>query len=379
MKIAIITLNGHFNYGNRLQNYALQEFLKNFSEQVDTIWYEKNEWWNNVSYLPETSLNKKFLSKKYLKYILKYILNRHNIRMKEKILKENYGEECIRQYNIKKFSDRYISIHYDYRIKENIGTEYDFFVVGSDQIWYPFPNKMNIRFLKFAPYEKRIAYAASLGNSKIEKVYKNLFKKSILGMKHISVRESKGAEIIYELIGKKVPVLVDPTLLLSKEKWDKMIIKPSWYKECKYIFVYFLGDLPLEIKKFAQKYNLKIINMMDKFNFDIYVSGVEEFIYLIKNAQLVVTDSFHGTIFSILMNIPFIVLSRKENNKLLDMNSRIETLLELFGYQDRYIVNGKCNLSEDEILHMDFSDVKAIQEREIERSTAYMKKALNLE
>ncbi|WP_270369899.1 polysaccharide pyruvyl transferase family protein, partial [Megamonas funiformis] len=108
-------------------------------------------------------------------------------------------------------------------------------------------------------------------------------------------------------------------------------------------------------------------------------SGVEEFIYLIKNAQLVVTDSFHGTIFSILMNIPFIVLSRKENNKLLDMNSRIETLLELFGYQDRYIVNGKCNLSEDEILHMDFSDVKAIQEREIERSTAYMKKALNLE
>ena len=62
-----------------------------------------------------------------------------------------------------------------------------------------------------------------------------------------------------------------------------------------------------------------------------------------------------------------------------DMTSRIDTLLELFGYQDRYIINGECNLSEDEILYMDFSNVKAIQEREIERSTAYLKTALNLE
>ena len=78
------------------------------------------------------------------------------------------------------------------------------------------------------------------------------------------------------------------------------------------------------------------------------------------------------------MNTPFLVVNRQQKG-VVDMTSRIDTLMELFGYQDRYIVNGKCNLSEDEILHMDFSDVKAIQEREIERSTAYMKKALNLE
>ena len=78
------------------------------------------------------------------------------------------------------------------------------------------------------------------------------------------------------------------------------------------------------------------------------------------------------------MNTPFLVVNRQQKG-VADMTSRIDTLMELFGYQDRYIVNGKCNLSDEEILHMDFSNVKVIQEREIERSTAYMKKALNLE
>ena len=116
---------------------------------------------------------------------------------------------------------------------------------------------------------------------------------------------------------------------------------------------------------------------MDRNNFDLYTSRVEEFIYLINHAQLVVTDSFHACIFSILMNTPFLVINR-QNNGWADMTSRIDTLMNLFGYQDRYIVNGKCDLSDEEILHMNFNNVKGIQEREIIRSTVYMKKAINI-
>ena len=153
---------------------------------------------------------------------------------------------------------------------------------------------------------------------------------------------------------------------------------PEWYNGEKYILTYFLGNTSPVIEKIAKKNNCKIYNLMDKDNFDLYTSRVEEFVYLIEHAQFVATDSFHACVFSILMNTPFLVVDRQEKG-MADMTSRIDTLMELFEYQDRYIVNGECNLSEDEILYMDFSNVKAIQEREIERSTAYLKTALNLE
>ena len=152
---------------------------------------------------------------------------------------------------------------------------------------------------------------------------------------------------------------------------------PEWYNGEKYILTYFLGSSSPIIKSIAKKNNWKIYNLMDKDNFDLYTSRVEEFVYLINHAQLVVTDSFHASVFSILMNTPFLVVNRQEIG-MADMTSRIDTLMELFGYQDRYIVNGKCNLSDEEILHMDFNNVKIIQEQEIERSTAYMKEALNI-
>lgn len=370
MKIGIITLNAHLNYGNRLQNYALQEFLLNYAVEVDTIWYNDNLY-SPIFY------NKKKFSFLYIKYLLKYILNWNNIRERERKKKNNIYEEFVREYNIKKFSDKYINIRYDYKIKKQIINEYDFFVVGSDQIWYPHRGISNIEFLKFVPYDKRIAYAPSFGVGNITK-WKDLIKNGLSEMKYISIREKSGAKIIKILIGKDVPILVDPTILLYKEKWQKISMKPEWYNGNKYILTYFLGDLPSVVKELTKKYNYKIINLMDKNNFEVYVSRVEEFIYLIDNAELVCTDSFHGTVFSILMNTPFLVLNRKEKG-IPDMTSRIDTLLELFKYQDRYITDSECELSDEEILHMNFNNVRAIQDQEISRSIKYIKKALNLE
>lgn len=206
---------------------------------------------------------------------------------------------------------------------------------------------------------------------------KNIFKNSLREMKYISVREVDGAKLIKNLIGVNVEVVVDPTILISKEEWKDIEICPEWYKGKKYILTYFLGKSSSIIMNLAKKKNWEIFNLMDKNNFNLYTSRVEEFIYLVEHAELVATDSFHACVFSILMNTPFLVVNRQQKG-VADMTSRIDTLMDLFGYQDRYIVNSKCKLSDEEILNMDFSKVKAIQEREKKRSKDFLEKALNL-
>lgn len=373
MKIAIITINGHNNYGNRLQNYAMQTFLKFFTENVDTIWCDEK-----YNYIVEKNETKKIYN---IKYIINYLLNRNDTRTFIK----RHVYESIREYNIKKFSDKNINIRYDFGISNDLNNEYDYFIVGSDQVWNPFfwdfwnskKNYIKIRFLQFANKEKRIAYAASFGISEIPENYIDLFKINLKNMKAISVREKNGSKIIEKLIGKKVPVVVDPTILLSKEEWQKIELIPEWHHGEKYILTYFLGNPSPIIENLAKKNGWKIYNLMDKSNLDLYASRVEEFVYLIEHAELVATDSFHACVFSILMNTPFLVINRQQKG-VADMTSRIDTLLELFGFQDRYMINGECNLSDEEILYMDFSNVESIQKREIERSTAYIKKALDL-
>ena len=362
MKLAIITINDNNNYGNRLQNYALQEFLKKYVNNVNTIWYDK-----------KTRFKLKDIMN--LKSIIKFIFN---IKSYRNYLKENYLGDCIKTYNIKNFSQKYINIRYDNNLKK-ISNEYDYFIVGSDQVWNPdfwVSDYANIRFLKFVPKEKRIAYAASITIPSIAKDKEQFFEDSLNEMKAISMREKAGAKLVEKLINKNIPVVVDPTILLSKESWQRIEICPEWYKNEKYILTYFLGP-SLTVENIAKKNNWKVYNLMDINNLDLYVSRVEEFVYLIDHAKLVVTDSFHACVFSILMNTPFLVINR-QNKGWADMTSRIDTLLELFDFQDRYMVNGECTLSDEEILHMDFSNVESIQKREIRRSTDYIKKALNI-
>ena len=368
MKIAIITINDNNNYGNRLQNYALEKYICNKLKigEVNTIWYDPQ-----YTYISQINI---FNWKTWIKYII----NWKNYR---DYLKKFYLKDNIRMYNISKFTKK-INTKLDFKIKDNLSEEYDYFVVGSDQVWNPnFWSKKcdhaNIRFLKFVPKEKRIAYAASIAIPEVPKDKEQFFKDSLNEMKAISMREKAGVELVKNLIGREVPIVVDPTILLSKEEWQTIELRPEWYSGEKYILTYFLGNPSPIIKNIAKKNNWKIYNLMDKDNFDLYTSRVEEFVYLINHAQLVVTDSFHASVFSILMNTSFLVVNRQQKG-LADMTSRIDTLMELFGYQDRYIVNGKCDLSDEEILYMDFSNVKSIQEREIERSTEYMKEALNI-
>ena len=146
----------------------------------------------------------------------------------------------------------------------------------------------------------------------------------------------------------------------------------------KYILTYFLGDVPQVLDELAKEHNYKIYNLMDADNLNLYTSRVEEFLWLIDHAELVCTDSFHACVFSIIFNTPFVVVKRQQKG-MADMTSRLDTLLGLFGYQNRLIDFVKITIKADELLRMDFSKVKAIQKREIARSTEFLKKAMKME
>ena len=266
MQIAIITITGYKNYGNILQNYALQYFVDNLSKENSaiTIWVEK--------------CNSEFKSR-FITYakVRNYFLNRHDFRNYADSGKIYYS--IIREYNFKKFSDKYINAIFDYEVKPDLNDRYDYFIAGSDQIWNPNFVDLKNEFLQFADRKKRVAYAASFGVSEIKTDKIEIVKKGLEGIDYISVREQAGAKIVKDLTGKDVPVLVDPTLLLTAEEWEKVMERPVWYRDEKYILVYFLSKLPdkirNDIKNLAEKYKLKIIDLMDRENIDYYCSPPE--------------------------------------------------------------------------------------------------------
>lgn len=203
-------------------------------------------------------------------------------------------------------------------------------------------------------------------------------KKGLEGIDYISVREQDGSKIVKDLTGRDVPVLVDPTLLLTSEEWEKVMERPVWYKDEKYILVYFLSEMLDKIKKdineLAKLYNLQIIDLTNNANIDHYCSPPSEFLYLIKNCFLMYTDSFHGTVFSILNKRPFVTCSREGG---MNMDSRIDTLLSMFNLQSRKI-SKENNYEIANPMEIEYPDVEAILNRERQRSKEFLCKALNI-
>ena len=356
MKKLIVTINDNNNYGNRLQNYALFRYLNiNFDNNTQSLWHK------------DVHLSKYTKLKNSIKYILNW---------------KDYRFYYARSNNIKKFTDKYLDIHYDDAPSSALNISYSNFIVGSDQVWNPLfwtdvEREYNTYFLRFAEEQKRVAYAASFGISELPEKYHKLFKEGLEGIPYISVREQAGAEIVKQLTGRDVPVLVDPTLLIEAEHWRTLEMQPKWYHGEKYILTYFLGNVPPMLDKLAKEYNYKIFNLMDKNSFDLYVSRVEEFLYLIDHAELVCTDSFHACVFSILFNTPFLVVNRQQQG-VADMTSRLDTLLGLFEMKDRYINFNADTLDKEKIFSVDYSHVKNIQQREQKRSYDFLKQAMNI-
>lgn len=354
-KVGIITINDNGNFGNRLQNYAVQQILKKINCKPITIK-------NNVS-LNNYSRN--------MKYIAKMLKSMYENKKVFKCRNELFYEFNKNIIYTKKVYNKFL----------NINGDYDYFITGSDQVWNPSYGRFsNFDLLDFAKDEQKISFAASFGIAELSVKEKEKGCKAFNTFKAVSVREDMGKEIVEELTGRKdVEVLIDPTMILEADDWDKVCNKPKQLdsiKSNKYILNYFLGELPEEwkneINRIAKENNCEIINILDK-NSPFYQTGPSEFLYLEKNAFLVCTDSFHSSVFSIIYNTPFVVFDRKQNG-VVSMNSRIDTLLSKFALQNRRFYG---TITKD-LLSCDYSESKKILEQEKEKSFNFLKKALDI-
>lgn len=372
IKIGIVTINDYTNYGNRLQNYAIQEALKLLGCEVETIVNSPNSSIDMLNRLKK--VNQMSLEELFKKLVLK-IKSRVTRKRNKKIIELRI--KVFKQFTRDNIVETPFVISKE-NIPNDLADKFDYFVVGSDQVWNPkFRHGSPIDFLTFAPKYKRISYAPSFGISIIPNEYLEHYRIWLSEMAYLSVREDDGAKIIKDLTGRDAPVLVDPTLLLTKEKWMTISKEATNKPNGKYLLTYFLGGVPQnykgQIKNIAKENNLEVIKLGDIKEKETYGTGPSEFINYINSCSIFCTDSFHGVVFSILMEKPFIVYERMGTS--LSMFSRINTLLNKFDLNSRKAENIRTN---EEAFNIDYSHVPSLLEAERNKAFNYLKDALNV-
>lgn len=375
MKIGIVTIIGYLNYGNRLQNYAVQETLKKLNFEAETIY---NELGNYNTFEKRDSLNvkiKELINNYSFKQVMMLVMNKVTKKIFRKKTMQIKNLNLEKRDNLYKFTMNNIKQSKEKIIKNNIpeglNSKYDYFVVGSDQVWNPYHRKgYLVDFLNFASNDKKVAYSASFGIDKIPSEYQEIYKENLKSFKSISVREDVGALIVNELTNIMPEVLVDPTMMLTEQEWTKIIKEDKAKPKKDYLLTYILGDYNEDKRKqvndIARKSGLEVVNLAQLNDKQYYTCGPEAFLDYIKSSQIFITDSFHGVVFSIIFKKPFLVYERG------NMNSRINTLLDKFSFQQRKIDRVNFN----EIYTIDFSHCDEILNYEREKACKYLLEAL---
>ena len=315
-KIGIITINGFNNYGNRLQCYAVQHYLENMGYIDENIYNEYN-------------------SNSFIGNCVKSIIRKLRDFNKRKIIairNQNFYE--FNKY-IKFSKERIINGQFNQGLNEN----YDLFITGSDQVWAPVSSRLEMYMQSTIPSTKKYSSATSIAAYDILENLKGKYREYLSDFRFISVRENKSKELLEDiLVGKDIRVDLAPTLRLRKHDWEKIEKKPKWISnQKKYILVYNLdSSIPIELQVFAKKNGFDILSLMYESS-KAYKSDPSELIYLIHNAELVYTDSYHGTIFAILFEKQFIHATRQQNTVGHSMNSRFDTLFDKLGINSQKV------------------------------------------
>lgn len=340
MKAAVMTWHTYNNYGSLLQAYALQEA---FSKGGVTSYL--------VDYDPECSRGNEFQSKAdYLRHHAKRVL-KHCCRDSEGPLSRRvfpqYKDER-RDSAYQMFRSKYLRFTEKCEYASDffkLNEEYEILACGSDQIWAPI--RFNPRyFLDFAKDSARcLAYAPSIGLPEIEDEAIRRQVAFLAGrIEHLSVREKRGAEILESLLGSMPEVVLDPTALLTGVEWrSRFSIDEATCATDPYAICYFLSNDKQKwssAKKIAEANGLKLLGI-PVFK-DDSKRGVElckgvgpgEFLSLVANASMIFTDSFHGTMFSLLFHVEPFVYRRFSDKSKTNQNSRIDNILELVGLND---------------------------------------------
>lgn len=316
------------NYGSILQAYALEKVI----DDMEIVEYE---------ILQQFSINAFSISTLFtyikgkgayatLKYILKKFGNKKLIQRKQKC------DQFIREYM--RISEK----NFDANNKKEIEKNYDGFICGSDQIWNPaFNSRNSIYWLPFEDSKYKLAYAPSIGVTKVTEEVSNEIRNALKSFSGISCRENHGTQLINSILGKeKCITVLDPTLLIDKSEWEKLVSVRNIQE--KYVFSYVLRGTRQQrelISKFAKRNNLIVVSIpnldpdyydrRERKYYDIGVTDAspQDFISLIKHAEYVFTDSFHCMIFSCLYHKTFFSMKKLGRNQMLRINDFQEWLM----------------------------------------------------
>lgn len=360
-RIWILTINDNTNFGNRLQNYALQYYLSHYCSRVSTIHTEYH------------SRNVIKVVKRYLRPFKRFLIEHHDkfglLLHDRRISFESFTDSFVNDSRLSLSPERGFS----HPIKAS-----DFFVIGSDQVWNDNPDwvskgMLSLRLGSAFPSQKVISYAASFGVSHIRDAYQPMYGRLLSKINSISVREDRGAELVQELSGRQSTVVLDPTLMLTADQWRSIIPGDFVSEDEKYVLTYFLGKPSPEqervIQQYAKAHGCKVRRMLDLDDPSTYVAGPREFVELFSKAQYVFTDSYHACCFSILFNKQFKVFNRAGFSGKTSMNSRMTTLFRLFELNDLMDDDTKLET-------VDYSRVNALLEQHRRESRAWLEQAL---
>lgn len=358
MRIGIVTQPLHNNYGGILQNYALQQVLKRLGHTPVTL-----------DFIPQTPLWRFVLS--MCKSLTLYFIpgRRHPFacyRSKRNNRMQAFVENYIKRTRpVKKYSSKLLR---KYHIEG--------LIVGSDQVWRPCYNVyLEDMFLAFARKSKikKIAYSASFGVNTMEfsKLQLKRCASLLQQFDKVSVREASGVDLCRNYFHVESEHVLDPTLLLGKEDYEQVCIKISKYRE-KFIACYLLDptqEQRLHIDRMAQRLHLAPVY----FTADKKASlSVEEWLAMFRDAAYVVTDSFHGTVFSIVFGKPFITIVNSTRGA-----DRFVSLLRTLGLETR-LISAVTELTEDLYGYpVDWQTVNAALSAARVKSMNYLQNALS--
>ena len=335
-RIGIITWHYYPNYGSALQSYALQTYLEELGHKVNIIDYR------DIKY----------------GYINKFKFKIKNIMC-------SLGVRKIRDNNpFLVFQNHYMKLTKMTQMDNellDLCKDKDCIICGSDQIWAP--NVFNpIYMLDFLEGDiKKISYAASIGLNNIPSDLVETYKEHLSKFDYISVREEAGKNILKKYDIASIVVL-DPTLLNNVKVYEKIEKKPTEIKYQEYIFCYFLADnheYKKQVFSYAEAIGIKVIgisyNKKDSEWMDILnMIGPCEFLWLIHNAHTVFTDSYHGTIFSLLYHKNFYIFERFKKDNPINQNTRIYQLDNMFDIEKRILKNNNIITEDNKFDYTDF-------------------------
>ena len=356
-RVAIIThFHGSTNYGGVLQAYALRKVIADMGYEAEQLRYLTSS--ENTAQQPmrvknlfikslQNAITEKQLAafiiragKFGITFVPRKIFNKLIVSKRRALRAENFA--C--------FNEQYVLSSKEYTrdtVAESVD-DYEIFITGSDQVWNP--NWFHAPYyLDFVPEEKtKIAYAASTAVSHLTQEQYGKMQPLITRFQHISVREENAVSLLQDMTDKKIEWVLDPTLLLSADEWNE-IAAENPVKE-PYVFAYILGDRKDNqkcAKDFAKKKGLKLVTFpftasgspRQAFFGDIHsYGGPDVWLSLIRDAEYVITDSFHAVVFSIVYRKRFAVLRRSGDREKGSMNSRMYSLCKMFPEIEERIV-----------------------------------------